>query len=108
MDEHLESITRVYGPETWNIYARLDESLDPRAPDSMIALAARYVTRASVILDIGCRDASHLIRLVRETGASGVGIDPVGRLVSDARERVSHAQLADRIQILEAAMQALP
>lgn len=41
----------------------------------MLALATRHLGAASVVLDVGCRDASHLIELVRATGATGVGID---------------------------------
>lgn len=88
MDDHLRAVSRVYGPETWDVYDLLDRSLDPRGPELMLALATERLTPASVVLDVGCRDASHLIQLVRATGASGVGIDPLGRS-SNERERLS-------------------
>jgi hypothetical protein len=35
--DHLRAISRVYGPEAWEIYDRLDGSLDPRGPDTLLA-----------------------------------------------------------------------
>jgi SAM-dependent methyltransferase len=96
MDDHLQAISRVYGPETWNVYDVLDRSLDPRGPEVLPALATERLTPASVVLDVGCRDASHLIQLVREAGASGVGIDPVSRFVEQAQEAVAEAGLEAR------------
>jgi len=44
MDNHLRAVSRVYGPETWNVYDLLDRSLDPRGPDVMLALATERLT----------------------------------------------------------------
>jgi SAM-dependent methyltransferase len=104
-DDHFQAISRVYGPETWDVYDLLDRSLDPRGSETMLALAAERLTPASVVLDVGCRDASHLIQLVQASGASGVGIDPLGRFVERAREAVSEAGLEARIQIAQGVMQ---
>ncbi len=108
MDDHLRAISRVYGPETWDVYDLLDRSLDPRGPEVMLALATERLTPASVVLDVGCRDASHLIQLIRATGASGVGIDPLGRFVERAREAVAEASLDAPIQIVQGVMQDIP
>jgi SAM-dependent methyltransferase len=108
MDDHLRAVSRVYGPETWDVYDLLDRSMDPRGPEVMLALATERLTPASVALDVGCRDASHLIQLVRATGASGVGIDPLGRFVERAREAVAEAGLDARIQIVQGVMQDIP
>jgi ubiquinone/menaquinone biosynthesis C-methylase UbiE len=108
MDDHLRAISRVYGPETWDVYDVLDRSLDPRGPEAMLALAIERLTPASVVLDVGCRDGSHLIELVRATGATGVGIDPSSRFVERAQGAVAEAGLEDRIQVAEAVMQDIP
>jgi SAM-dependent methyltransferase len=108
MDDHLRAVSRVYGPETWDVYELLDRSLDPRGPDVMLALATEHLTPTSVVLDVGCRDASHLIQLVRATGANGVGIDPLGRFVDRAREAVAEAGLDARIQIVQGVMEDIP
>jgi SAM-dependent methyltransferase len=107
-DDHLCGVARVYGPEAWEVYGLLDRSLDPRGPDSMVAPATERLTAFSSVLDVGCRDASHLIALARVTGASGVGIDPLERFVERAREAVSEADLAERIRIVRASMQEIP
>ncbi len=76
----MDRLGRVYGPETWAVYDRLDRSLDPRGPESMLDVAAAYLSPGLAVLDIGCRDGKHLVQLVRRTGARGVGIDAVPRL----------------------------
>jgi SAM-dependent methyltransferase len=108
IDDHLRAVSRVYGPETWGVYDLLDRSLDPRGPEVMVALATERLTPASIVLDVGCRDASHLIELVQATGASGVGIDPVARYVERAREAVTEAGLDAQIQIVHGVMQDIP
>jgi SAM-dependent methyltransferase len=75
----VKGLARVYGPETWAVYERLDRSLDPRGPDSMLDVAVAYLSPGSAVLDVGCRDGKHLVELVRRTGARGVGIDAVAR-----------------------------
>jgi SAM-dependent methyltransferase len=108
MDQHLRAVSRVYGPETWDLYRFLDRSLAPRGPDAMHALAMTYLTPGSTILDVGCRDGAHLIRLVRASHAAGIGLDPVGRLVEQARRDVDAARLNDRLQIVRGVAQHLP
>jgi SAM-dependent methyltransferase len=108
MDDHLRAVSRIYGPETWDVYELLDRTLDPRGPEFMLDLATDLVTHASVALDVGCRDASHLIDLVQATGASGVGIDPLDRFVERALTAVAEARLDSRIQIVQGVMQDIP
>ncbi len=105
---HLQAVSRVYGPETWELYDLLDESLSPRGPETMLEWTADVLLPQSRILDVGCRDASFLIQLVRQSGASGVGLDPVERLVEQARGAVEEAGLSDRIEIVRGVMQDLP
>jgi len=107
-NEHLQAVGRVYGPETWKVYDLLDRSLDPRGPEMLLALAARQLSESSVVLDVGCRDASHLIELVRVTGASGAGLEPVARLLEQAQAAVAEAGLQARIQVVEGVIQDIP
>ncbi|HEX3807770.1 MAG TPA: class I SAM-dependent methyltransferase [Gaiellaceae bacterium] len=107
-DDHVNAVSRVYGPEAWEVYDLLDQSLDPRVPDAMLELATERLTPSSAVLDVGCRDAAYLIELVRVSGARGVGIDPVSRLAEQARKAVAEAGLTSRIEIAEGVMQSLP
>jgi SAM-dependent methyltransferase len=108
MPTHLEQMSRVYSEETWNVYELLDRSLDPRGPDWLHDLAAEYVVPEAVILDAGCRDAAHLIRLVRVHDSTGVGIDPVEIHVARAHAAVAAAELEARVEIVQGVMEALP
>ncbi|MGI9031062.1 MAG: hypothetical protein ACR2HP_13935 [Ilumatobacteraceae bacterium] len=38
---NLDQLTRVYGPTTWDVYQRLDVTLDPNGPDWLHDLAGR-------------------------------------------------------------------
>jgi SAM-dependent methyltransferase len=108
MPTHLEQMSRVYSDETWSVYELLDRSLEPRGPDSLHDLAAEYLAPGAVILDAGCRDAAHLIRLVRAHDATGVGVDPVEIHVARARAAVAAAELGARVEIVQGVMEALP
>lgn len=105
---HRDAVSRAYGPEAWNVYELLDRSLDPRGPDSLLELATSRLKPGSRVLDVGCRDATHIIELVRATGAEGVGIDPVPRLVEQAREAVAEAGVNDQLEIVEAGIERIP
>jgi SAM-dependent methyltransferase len=90
------------------MYELLDESLAPSGPDSLYDLAASYLTAESRLLDAGCRDAAHLIRLIQRCGATGVGVDPVEVHIERARAAVQAAGVADRADVFVGVMQDLP
>jgi ubiquinone/menaquinone biosynthesis C-methylase UbiE len=48
------------------------------------------------------------MELVRTSGATGIGLDPVNRLAERARTAVAEAGLTERIEIVEASMQNVP
>jgi SAM-dependent methyltransferase len=103
-------MTTIYGPTTWDVYARLDESLDPRGPDTLHELAATLLPADdAVILDAGCRDAHHLIRLVEANPRTrGIGVEPVEIHVERANAAVQAAGLVDRITIRRGIVHDVP
>jgi SAM-dependent methyltransferase len=105
---NLQRLSRVYGPTTWDVYERLDVSLNPAGPDSLFDTAAIYVGGGDVVLDAGCRDGAHLIELVRRHGVERVGVEPVALHVERAEQAVQAAGLADRITIHHGVMHELP
>jgi len=105
---NLDRLTRVYGPETWDVYERLDISLRPRGPDSLHELAAEYLRPGDTVLDAGCRDAAHLVRLVQAIGVTGVGVDPVEIHIERARAAVAAASLDDRLTLHRGVIHDLP
>ncbi len=108
MSEHLDDMARIYSEKLWSLYELLDRSLDPRGPDLLHEIAVEYVSAGSLVLDAGCRDAEHLIRLVRGTDASGVGLDPIAWHIERAQAAVAAHHVADRVEILRGVMQELP
>lgn len=97
--EHLAQIRRIYSARHYPLYEALDRTLNPRGPDMLLDVAGAYLSPESRILDIGCRDASYLIRLVRAHNCRGVGFDPADWNVERARAAVDEAGLGERIQI---------
>jgi SAM-dependent methyltransferase len=89
----------VYGSDDKELVSLLGESLAPRSSDFLFDLALPLLTSESRVLDVGCRDARHLIPLVTQSGCTGAGIDPVERNVDRARAAVTAAGLDRRIQI---------
>ncbi|MFZ0667241.1 MAG: class I SAM-dependent methyltransferase [Acidimicrobiales bacterium] len=108
MTDHDEWMRRVYSEETWSLYNMLEESLDPRAPDVLHQIAADLLSPGDTVLDAGCRDAAHLIRLVQANDISGVGVDPVPIHIERARLAVAAAGLEARIQLVEGIVDDAP
>jgi ubiquinone/menaquinone biosynthesis C-methylase UbiE len=99
MTTHLEHLARVYSPRHYALYEALDRSLDPRGPDMLISVASAYLRPGDMILDIGCRDAAYLIRLVQANQVQGVGLDPLDWHVARAMVAVREAGLEERVAI---------
>lgn len=76
-------MSEIYSETFWRLFESLDRSLEPAGPDTLHDIAAPYLSADARILDVGCRDASHLIRLVGH-GRSGRRHRP-GRLARAAR-----------------------
>lgn len=106
---NLGRLATIYGPTTWEVYERLDESLDPRGPEMLYDIAAEHIADGDTILDAGCRDAAHLIELARRhPTTTGVGVEPVAIHVDQARATVQQAQLAGRLTIHQGGMHDIP
>jgi ubiquinone/menaquinone biosynthesis C-methylase UbiE len=105
--DHLAQMRRIYSARHYPLYEALDQSLDPRGPDMLLDVAAAYLRPDCRILDIGCRDASYLIRLVQAHNCRGVGFDPVDWHVERARAAVDEAGLGERIQITKGVIEQI-
>ena len=105
---NLDRLSRIYGPTTWDVYERLDVSLNPDGPDRLYELAAPYLRPDRIVLDAGCRDAEHLIRLVQASQVRGVGVDPVELHIERASANIAAATLVDRITLHHGVIHDLP
>jgi SAM-dependent methyltransferase len=87
----------------------LRRSLEPRGTDWLLELFASLEPRADQLLvDVGCRDAKHTIRLARDHGLRVVALDPVPLHVELAKHAVADARLDDRFDVVEGRIEALP
>jgi SAM-dependent methyltransferase len=105
------SVEQLYG-ELWAddspaLDAELSQSLHPRGTDWLFeAFSALGPQRGQLVVDIGARDASHAIRLVREHGLRAIALDPVAHHVALAKKAVADAGVA--VEVLEAGIEAMP
>jgi SAM-dependent methyltransferase len=75
---------------------QLDESLGPSDPDSLFEYVAKMgLPAGSVAVDAGCGEGEYAIELADRFGFAVTGIDPVPRLVKEARLRASAGRPVD-------------
>ena len=88
----------------------LDESLDPRGPDSLFEAVDELGLRpgARGVVDVGCGEGADALELARRFGFRVLGIDPVPRHVELATAAAEAAGLAGTVQISAGAAERLP
>src|SRR5690242_20079168 len=105
--KHVARMEFIYGSDDDELRMLLGESLAPRSQDFLLDLAVPLLTPESRLLDVGCRDARHLIPLVERSGCTGVGVDPIDRNLERARAAVTDAGLDQRIEIRHGVMEQI-
>ena len=106
-----EAITAMFSGHGWPAEgtALLDRSLEPRPPEMLLEVAASLGLGAGqLVLDAGCREASHAIALVRRFGCRVVGVDLVGTWLPMGRDDAAAAGLAGRVAMVQGDLEALP
>jgi SAM-dependent methyltransferase len=104
------SVQQLYG-ELWadedQLDVELQRSLEPRGQESLFSSFADLNPQPrQLVVDVGARDASHAIRLVREHGLRAIALDPVPHHVELARAAVSEAGVD--VDVFEAGIEAMP
>ncbi len=87
----------------WETHAKwwidgFTDGVDPEYEEQILPLAARELTGATKVLDVGCGDGQ-VSRLAARLGADVVGIDPTWNCVSVAHERGSAVARAGAAQL---------
>jgi SAM-dependent methyltransferase len=105
------SVRELY--ELWaedsELHEALRGSLDPHGTDWLFVLFESLGPRpGELVVDVGCRDARHAIRLARDHGLRAVALDPLPLHVEQARRAVAEAGLDGAIDVIEAGIEALP
>ncbi len=91
--------------------ARLDESLAPRAPSILLQVVRELDLRPdSRVVDVGCGEGAHALRLATHFGVRVLGIDPVQRHLDLAREsrREAFPDIASRVSFERGSATRLP
>jgi SAM-dependent methyltransferase len=104
------SVEQLYG-EIWAdeapLDAELEPSLEPRGTDWLFqAFADLGPESGQLVVDVGARDATHAIRLVREHGLRAIALDPVPHHVELALRAVAEAGVG--IDVIQAGIEAMP
>jgi SAM-dependent methyltransferase len=108
----MTSVQQLYG-EIWakenELEAELERSLDPRGTEWLFEeFAALGPERGQLVVDVGARDASHTIRLVREHGLRAIAMDPVPRHVELSKRAVEDAGLEEEVEVVQAGIEEMP
>jgi SAM-dependent methyltransferase len=87
----------------WETHAKwwidgFTDGVDPEYEEQILPLAARELTGATKVLDVGCGDGQ-VSRLAARLGADVVGIDPTWNCVSVAHQRGSAVARAGAAQL---------
>ena len=86
--------------------AALDESLDPRGPDSLFDLVERLDVRPDgLAVDVGCGDGRDALELAKRFGLRVLGIDPHPPRAEQGSERVVFSVgQAERLDVADASV----
>ncbi len=90
---------------------RLDESLAPRDPSILLQIVRELDLRPdSSVVDVGCGEGAHALRLATHFGLRVLGIDPVQRHLDLAREarREAFPDVASRVSFERGSATRLP
>lgn len=107
----MASVRELY--ELWagesELKDEVQRSLEPRGTEWLFEVFASLGPRSGqLVVDVGARDAGHTIRLVREHGLRAVALDPLPLHVERARAAVAEAEVEDRVEVAEGAIESLP
>jgi SAM-dependent methyltransferase len=104
-------ITELFAGQGWP--ARGDEllgrSLGPRGPELLLEAPGWLGLEAGqLVLEAGCRDATHAIALAGRYGCRVLGVDLVGAWLPKGRAEVAAAGLAAGVALVQGDLEALP
>jgi SAM-dependent methyltransferase len=104
-------ITELYAEQGWpdGGDALLGRSLGPRSPELLLdAPGWLGLEGGGLVLDAGCRDATHAIALARRYGCRVLGVDLVAAWLPKGLADAAAAGLAGQVDLVQGDLQALP
>jgi SAM-dependent methyltransferase len=87
----------------------LRRSLGPRSPELLLEAPGWLgLGPGGLVLDAGCRDATHAIALARRYGCRVLGVDLVAAWLPKGRADAAAAGLGGRVELVQGDLEALP
>ena len=104
-------MTELYAGQGWLADGEelLHQSLGPRAPELLLEAPGWLGLEAGqLVLDAGCRDATHAMALVRRYRCRVLGVDLVAAGLPKGRADATAAGLEGQVALVEGDLEALP
>jgi len=105
------ALTELYAGQGWPAQGDelLQRSLGPRAPDLLLeAPGGLGLAAGQLVLDAGCRDATHPIALARRYGCRVLGVDLVPAWLPKGVAEAASAGLGAQVALVQGDLEALP
>jgi SAM-dependent methyltransferase len=105
------ALTELYAGQGWSAQGEelLHRSLDPGAPELLLEAPGWLGLGAGqLVLDAGCRDATHPIALARRYGCRVLGVDLVPTWLPNAMAEAAAAGLGAKVALVQGDLEALP
>jgi SAM-dependent methyltransferase len=104
-------LTELYAGQGWPADGEelLRQSLGPRAPELLLEAPGWLGLEAGqLVLDAGCRDATHAIALARRYGCRVLGVDLVAAGLPKGLADATAAGLEEQVALVQGDLEALP
>jgi SAM-dependent methyltransferase len=105
------ALTELYASQGWPAEGDelLQRSLGPRAPDLLLEAPGWLgLAAGQLVLDAGCRDATHPIALARRYGCRVLGVDLVPAWLPKGIAEAASAGLGAQVALVAGDLEALP
>jgi sarcosine/dimethylglycine N-methyltransferase len=105
------ALTELYASQGWPAEGDelLQRSLGPRAPDLLLEAPGWLgLAAGQLVLDVGCRDATHPIALARRYGCRVLGVDLVPAWLPRGVAEAASAGLGAQVALVAGDLEALP
>ena len=105
------ALTELYADQGWPAQGDelLQRSLGPRAPDLLLEAPGWLgLAAGQLVLDAGCRDATHPIALARRYGCRVLGVDLVPAWLPKGIAEAASAGLGAQVALVQGDLEALP
>ena len=105
------ALTELYASQGWPAEGDelLQRSLGPRAPDLLLEAPGWLgLAAGQLVLDAGCRDATHAIALARRYGCRVLGVDLVPAWLPKGVAEAASAGLGAQVALVAGDLEALP